>query len=189
MKEILRNLGLAALVILFFILQTVFGEKLTLWGVKPEVLPFAAAAIGVLSGKTAGAWLGFLGGLLCDVISPWGLGPRAAVFFLAGAVAGELSRMTLRRGFLLAFLFGLAAAAVSQLADALTHAAVGYPYGDLLRGAAFGTLYSCILFPVAWLPVWGLAKLFPRPGESADAVPSVRIHELHGRRSRQGGGV
>ena len=67
MKEILRNLGLAALVILFFILQTVFGEKLTLWGVKPEVLPFAAAAIGVLSGKTAGAWLGFLGGLLARI--------------------------------------------------------------------------------------------------------------------------
>ena len=178
---------MAALVILFFILQTVYGDKLALWGVKPEVLPFAAAAIGVACGKTAGAWLGFLGGVLCDLTSPWGLGPRAAVFFLAGAVAGEVSRMTVRRSFPLAFPFGLAAAALSQLADALTHAAFGYPYSDLLRGAGFGTLYSCILFPVAWLPVQGLAHLFPIRGESVDGVQPVRINELH--ESSRGGGI
>ena len=187
MRRVLRDAALAALFAAFFILQMVLGDKLTLWGVKPELLPFAAAAAGVLAGKTTGAWLGFFGGVLCDITSPWGLGPRAAVFFLAGAVAGEITRHLLRRSPLVAFPIGLAAAALTQLADAVVHTALGVPWHDMILSAGYGTLYAVILSPISWILIWCIVKLFRAPEEAPAVLDPMRIDELHEARKGRGG--
>lgn len=178
MRKILKNAAFIAFVLLIFILQTTLGAKLMLWGVKPDLMPFLAAALGVVAGKTAGAWLGFLGGTLCDLASPFGMGPRMAVCFLAGAVSGELVRKVLRRGFPAAFLLGLAAALSANLLDVLIGAARGLPLPYLLRDAAFAVLYSTFASPLAYFPLRALSRAIPTPEDSLSRGRPSRVTSL-----------
>ncbi len=178
MRKMLRNLLFAAVMVLACAGRLALGTKLAVFGAVPELMPALAAAAGVIAGKTAGAWCGFLGGLLCDLATPYGMGVRAPVFFLAGAFAGELTRRSLKAGFPAAFLFTAAAAVLSQAADVLIEAARGLPYAELLRDALLRTLYACALAPAAWLLLRGITKVLRVPEDRGVYRKPSRISGL-----------
>ncbi|HEA47270.1 MAG TPA: rod shape-determining protein MreD [bacterium] len=102
----------APLILLFFlflfllIFQATSLNRLSILGVKPDLLLILVIFFGLYKGPLSGAWCGFLAGILLDTFSPVPLGTNALsktiLGFLAGVVAPLLYFETpLTQGFLL----------------------------------------------------------------------------------------
>ncbi|MBA7663037.1 hypothetical protein ES703_71070 [subsurface metagenome] len=84
---------IAPLILLLFlaILQATLLNRLSILGIKPDLLLILVIFIGLYKGPISGAWYGFLAGILLDLFSPTPLGTNAfsktVLGFLAGAVA------------------------------------------------------------------------------------------------------
>lgn len=79
------------LLLLLTILQATSLNRLSILGIKPDLLLILVIFIGLYKGPISGAWYGFLAGILLDIFSPSPLGTNAlsktVLGFLAGAVA------------------------------------------------------------------------------------------------------
>ena len=84
--DVLRAL---AVVFVAAMLQVVIVSSLVLGGGSPDLLLVAVVALGLLRGSSAGAVLGFLGGLVVDVVTLGTLGVTSLVLTLAGFWAGR----------------------------------------------------------------------------------------------------
>ena len=84
---------IAPLILLLFlvILQTTSLNRLSILGIKPDLLLILVIFFGLYKGPLSGACYGFLAGILLDLFSPAPLGTNAfsktVLGFLAGAVA------------------------------------------------------------------------------------------------------
>ena len=175
MKQALKYLILTGLFLLLYCIQSAFAQKLTVWGVSPDILPYAVAAVAVFCGQTAGAWLGAFAGFLTDMSSPVGLGLAMPVWFLVGAFGGKWTKRYLRRGFSGVFLFGLAASVAERFGMALFGFGSGVPLPLLLLRALKTVLYSALLSPVAYLLFRAVEHFLPAPYSFADHPGAVVI--------------
>lgn len=99
---------IAPFILLLFlvILQATLLNRLNILGIKPDLLLILVIFIGLYKGPIAGAWCGFLAGILLDLFSPAPLGTNAlaktVLGFLVGTVAPFLYfKAPLIQGFLL----------------------------------------------------------------------------------------
>jgi len=176
MKQALKYLIFAVLVILLYCIQSAFGQRLTVFGVSPNVLPYAAATVAVFCGETSGAWFGALAGFLTDMSSSAGLGLAMPVWFFAGAFGGKWTKQYLRRGFSGVFLFGLAASCAERFGMALFSFGTGVPLRFLLLNALKTVLYSALLSPVPYAVFRLTDRILPvgRPFEDYPRTPVIR---------------
>ena len=88
--------GARALAVVFVaaMLQIVIVSTLVVGGGSPDLLLVAVVALGLLRGSSAGAVLGFLGGLVVDVVTLGTLGVTSLVLTLAGFWAGRYGETT-----------------------------------------------------------------------------------------------
>lgn len=75
-------------------LQVVIVSSLVVGGGAPDVLLLVVVSLGLLRGAVAGAVLGFIGGLVVDVVTLDTLGITSLVLTLAGFWAGRYGETT-----------------------------------------------------------------------------------------------
>ena len=88
--------GLRALAAVFVaaLLQVVIVSSLVIGGGAPDLLLVVVVALGLLRGSVPGAVLGFLGGLVVDVVTLGTLGVSSLILTLAGFWAGRYAETT-----------------------------------------------------------------------------------------------
>ena len=82
-----------AVVFVASMLQVVIVSTLVVGGGSPDLLLVVVVALGLLRGSSAGAVLGFVGGLVVDVVTLGTLGVTSLVLTLAGFWAGRYGVM------------------------------------------------------------------------------------------------
>jgi rod shape-determining protein MreD len=85
-----------ALVFVAAMFQTVIVSSLAVGGGAPDLLLVVVVALGLLRGSVAGATLGFLAGLVVDVVTLGTLGISSLVLTLAGFWSGRYAETTAR---------------------------------------------------------------------------------------------
>ena len=76
------------------LLQVVIVSSLVVVGGAPDLLLVVVVALGLLRGSVPGAVLGFVGGLVVDVVTLGTLGVTSLILTLAGFWAGRYSETT-----------------------------------------------------------------------------------------------
>ena len=165
---------LRAFVVVFVVamLQVVIVSSLVVGGGSADLLLVAVVAFGLLRGSSAGAVLGFVGGLLVDVLTLGTLGVTSLVLTLAGFWAGRYGETTGRDR---RFAPVLAVAAITVAA-----AAFGYVLHYLLGEAVVArTILVTTLVPalvanvILALPVHRLVRAVV--GEELRAEPAREV--------------
>lgn len=149
--------ALRALAVVFFaaLLQAVVVSSTFVFGGAPDLLLVVVVALGLLRGSVAGAVLGFVGGLVIDVVTLDTLGVTSLVLTLAGFWAGRYAETT-GRGRALAPL--LSVGVITVLA-AIFGLVLHYMLGEAVSAhqALLTTLLPALLlnlllaYPVYWL--------------------------------------
>ena len=83
-----KFLTVAALIWVFFLLQTSVCPWIAFGSIKPNLLVILVASIGFMEGSKAGMWTGFACGLLADL-----LGFYALLFLYVGYLCGQANRL------------------------------------------------------------------------------------------------
>ena len=101
-----KFLTVAALIWVFFLLQTSVCPWIAFGSIKPNLLVILIASIGFMEGSKAGMWTGFACGLLADLFAANGvslisqngatgdlLGFYALLFLYVGYLCGQANRL------------------------------------------------------------------------------------------------
>jgi len=88
------SLRALATVFVAALLQVVIVSSLVVGGGTPDLLLVVVVALGLLRGSSAGAVLGFVGGVVVDVVTLGTLGVTSLVLTLAGFWAGRYGETT-----------------------------------------------------------------------------------------------
>jgi len=156
------------------LLQIVIVSSLVIGGGAPDLLLVVVVVLGLLRGSIAGAALGFLGGLVVDVVTLGTLGISSLVLTLAGFWSGRYAETTARDrrvapllavgtitvlagvfGFVLHYMLGEAVVARHSLVTAL--------------------LPAVVLNVVLALPVYRLLSALVGEGEGVEAAADVEV--------------
>jgi rod shape-determining protein MreD len=84
----------APLVFVAAVVQVAAISGLRLLGAEPDLLLVAIVAVALMAGSIAGAFAGFAGGLLVDVMTLGTLGTTSILLTLAGYWAGRYGETT-----------------------------------------------------------------------------------------------
>ena len=84
-----------------FILQVGVAPYIAIAGATPNFFMIAAVAVALIAGPNEGATVGFVGGLLYDMVGMTSVGPMALVLAIAGYVAGLLQQNMFAEGWVL----------------------------------------------------------------------------------------
>jgi rod shape-determining protein MreD len=163
-----------AVVFVAAMLQFVVVSSFLIGGGSPDLLLVVVVLLAMLRGSIAGALLGFLGGLVLDVVTLGTLGISSLVLTLAGFWAGRYAETTTRDrrvaplvavgvitvlagvfGFVLHYLLGEAVVARHSLVTAL------------LPAVALNLLLT--------LPVYRLLRAVVGEGEGVEAAADVEV--------------
>lgn len=88
-----RNIQLILLVLITWLLQTLFGAFVPNSYVTPNMLLILSCSMGFLLGTRTGMWTGFLAGIFYDLMFGNIFGLTALVFMYAGVLNGKLYRL------------------------------------------------------------------------------------------------
>ncbi len=92
----------AAIIVLFLLamlLQTTIFSALSIWGAYPDLLTIVVVNLGILNGRYEGAWLGFLGGIIRDLLVGRFIGLNALAMSLVGFLAGAAAQRLYKENF------------------------------------------------------------------------------------------
>lgn len=84
----MRFLTFAGLVVLALVAQVTVANFIQVWGIRPDLIMILIIMNGFLRGIREGAFLGFMAGLLKDVVTGNFLGAGALSGLVAGCAAG-----------------------------------------------------------------------------------------------------
>ena len=147
--------------VLLFAIQSAYAERMMLFGIKPNLMPFLVCAAAVWEGGKKGAWFGFFVGLLCDAFHTTSAGFYPLLYFACGYGAGKLSETHISANFVTASLFGaISSVIVNFLQYVIFHmifdrvAAV-----DMLYIVGVEAAYSLVLSVCAYVPMRFCARM------------------------------
>jgi rod shape-determining protein MreD len=168
---------LRALAVVFVaaLLQVVIVSSFVVGGGTPDLLLVVVVALGLLRGSSAGALLGFLGGLVVDVVTLGTLGVTSLVLTLAGFWAGRYGETTGRNR---RFAPILAVGSITVLAGAFGYV-LHYLLGDdvVARTALVTALLPAFVMNlVLALPVHRLVRAIV--GEELRLEPAAEVEVL-----------
>lgn len=110
----MRYWGLAGIVVLAFLLQSVVSAYLTISGIAPDFLLVVVVTLGLLFGWQVGIGAGVLGGLLVDLTAGRYIGLHVLSLGLVGVVAGLIEERLFKDNILLPPVAGLLASIINQ---------------------------------------------------------------------------
>jgi rod shape-determining protein MreD len=169
----LVGLRLAAVVVVAGLLPPVVVSSFVLGGGAPDLLLVVVVSLGLLRGSIPGAFLGFAGGLVVDVLTLETLGITSLVLTLAGFWAGRYGETTGRRDRRVA---PIVAVGVITVLAGLFAFVLHYMLGDEVdaRHALLTALAPTLLANlVLALPVYALVRAVV--GESAPGEPTSEV--------------
>src|SRR3954463_15608239 len=161
--NVLRALGLTAVLLLAVVLQVAVFSAASFEGVVPNLTLLVVVAAALVRGPGSAAVLGFLGGLAIDLAPPWEhiAGRWALALVVVGYLAGRVRRDSARSS-----LLALATVAVCSVVGTSIFALSGMllddgnvSVGDALKVIPAALLYDLLLAPFV-LPV--AMRLFTR---------------------------
>ena len=88
-----RNIFIAVMVIVCFVLQSTLFQTLSFGGIAPNLLIIITAAFGFMCGKTCGLWVGFFSGLLYDIFFGDVLCFHALIYMYIGYINGNFKQI------------------------------------------------------------------------------------------------
>lgn len=141
----------AAIIMLFLLamlLQTTVFSVLPVWGAYPDLLTILVVNLGMLNGRTEGARLGFLAGLIRDLLVGRYIGLNALATCLVGFLAGAAVQRLYRDNFFVPCFFTMVGTWVGRslvlLGMALFGAAVQWNL-QMLFSIVLSGLYSAVI--------------------------------------------
>jgi rod shape-determining protein MreD len=162
---ILRIIVVTLLLVTAALLQTALFPFLSLAGFRPDLLLLVAVAVGLHDGPMAGARVGFVAGLLGDLLvsqAQVGLGALvlSGIGFTVGSARPYLAPESFTAPLILAFLSGLfGTAAYGVLTLLLGDERVTVPL--LAQAALLVALYNTLLAPIVLGMIERLSDRFP----------------------------
>ena len=169
----LESLRAFAVVFVAALLQVVLVSSLVIAGGAPDLLLVVVVALGLLRGSVPGAVLGFVGGLVVDLVTLGTLGVTSLILTLVGFWAGRYAETTGRDRRLAPV---IAVGTITVLAGAF-----GYVLHYLLdeevvaSHALVNALVPAVALNVALaLPVHALVRKIVGEGQR-DLVPEVEV--------------
>jgi rod shape-determining protein MreD len=162
---ILRIIVVTLLLVTAALLQTALFPFLSLAGFRPDLLLLVAVAVGLHDGPMAGARVGFVAGLLGDLLvsqAQVGLGALvlSGIGFTVGLARPYLAPESFTAPLILAFLSGLfGTAAYGVLTLLLGDERVTVPL--LAQAALLVALYNTLLAPIVLGMIERLSDRFP----------------------------
>ena len=142
---------LSLLLLLAFLVQSVFGSYLSISGIAPNVVLTVVVAYGLLFGWEVGLVSGVVGGLLLDLMAGRFIGIHVLSLGVVGLMVGLVEEHVFKDNILLAALGGLAGSLVSQGLVVLSLWLFGWQisfFGSLrstFLPAAFYDMLLCVL--------------------------------------------
>ncbi|HJR94740.1 MAG TPA: rod shape-determining protein MreD [Gaiellaceae bacterium] len=163
-----------AVVFVAALLQVVIVSSLVIAGGAPDLLLVVVVALGLLRGSVPGAVLGFVGGLVVDLVTLGTLGVTSLILTLAGFWAGRYAETTGRDRRLAPL---IAVGTITVLAGAF-----GYLLHYLLDAEVVaGNVLVTALVPAFFLnlalalPVYALVRRLVGEGQHGEAAHEVEV--------------
>ena len=150
-------LRIAALTVIFVLLQISVVSGVSVFGVSADITPLLVAFVGLSCGSVTGAVTGFAVGHALDLSLVQTLGLTSLLYTLIGYWAGRVREVRDPQAALAPLLVGTAAAAISLFGYAVMEFLLGVdaPVSlDLLRQILIGVALDAILA----LPVWFVVR-------------------------------
>lgn len=164
----------SAVVFVAALLQVVIVSSLVIAGGAPDVLLVVVVALGLLRGAIPGAVLGFVGGVVVDLVTLGTLGVTSLVLTLAGFWAGRYAETT-GHGRRLAPI--IAVGTITVLAGAFGYVLYYLLDEEVVAGHALVTALApaFVLNVVLALPLYALVRAIVGEGEREGAAPEVEV--------------
>jgi rod shape-determining protein MreD len=155
-------------------LQVVIVSWLVIAGGAPDLLLVTVVALGLLRGSIPGAALGFVGGLVVDVVTLGTLGATSLILTLAGFWAGRYAETTGRDRRLAPV---LAVGTITVLAAAFGYVLYYLLDQEVVAQHALVTALApaFVLNVVLALPVHALVRRIVGEGDRAEIAPEVEV--------------
>ncbi|MDY0341337.1 MAG: rod shape-determining protein MreD [Coriobacteriia bacterium] len=139
-----------------FILQVMIAPHMAIIGVTPNLLLLVVITLAFVEGSSAGATVGFIAGILMDLLSSGPIGAWALVMSVTGYLSGSLTRNLFAEGWLAPVTVGVVTALVADFAYLVVVTVIGvgpafWPaLGRLvLPRAVYNAVLVMLLYP--WL--------------------------------------
>lgn len=124
------------------VLQVMIAPHVAIFGVTPNLLLLVVITLAFVEGSSAGATVGFIAGLLMDLLSTGPIGAWALVMTVVGYLSGSLRRNLFAEGWLAPVTVGVITALVADFAYLLVVTVIGV-------GPAFWTALGRLVLPRA----------------------------------------
>ncbi len=164
----------SAIVFVAALLQVVIVSSLVVAGGAPDLLLVVVAALALLRGSIPGAALGFVGGVVVDLVTLGTLGVTSLILTLAGFWAGRYGETTGRDR---RFAPVIAVGTITVLAGAFGYVLHYLLDADVVAGHALLTALApaFVLNVLLALPVHAAVRAIVGEGTRDEAAPEVEV--------------
>ena len=164
----------ALVVFVAAMLQVVIVSSLVIAGGAPDLLLVVVVVLGLLRGSIPGAVLGFVGGLVVDVVTLGTLGVSSLILTLAGFWAGRYAETTGRDR---RFASVLAVGTITVLAGAFGYVLYYLLDQEVVARHALVTALApaFVLNVVLAIPVYALVRRIVGEGDRVELAPEVEV--------------
>jgi rod shape-determining protein MreD len=162
-----RFLVLAVVLVVAVLVQSTVLARLTLAGVRPDLLVLAVVSVAVATDPTTGAVFGFVAGLVADLLFDLPVGVSALVYTAVGFAVGTL-RVYVTGHRPLAHLVLVAAASLASVwcCGLLLRVLDLSSWAAVARAGPLVAVYNLLLTPFVYPVVWALTERVPaRPAQ------------------------
>jgi rod shape-determining protein MreD len=162
-----RLLALTLVLVVAVLVQSTVLARLTLAGVRPDLLVLAVVSVAVATDPTTGAVFGFVAGLVADLLFDLPVGVSALVYTAVGFAVGMVRvYVTSHRPLVHLVLAGAASLASVWCCGLLLRVFDLSSWAAVLRAGPLVAVYNLLLTPFVYPVVWALTERLPaRPAQ------------------------
>jgi rod shape-determining protein MreD len=162
-----RLLALAVVLVVAVLLQSTVLARLTLAGVRPDLLVLAVVSVAVATDPVTGAVFGFVAGLVADLLFDLPVGVSALVYTAVGFAVGTVRvYLTSHRPLVHLVLVGAASLASVWCCGLLLRVFDLSSWAAVARAGPLVAVYNLLLTPFVYPVVWALTERVPaRPAQ------------------------
>jgi rod shape-determining protein MreD len=162
-----RLLALAVVLVVAVLVQSTVLARLTLAGVRPDLLVLAVVSVAVATDPTTGAVFGFVAGLVADLLFDLPVGVSALVYTAVGFAVGTVRvYVTSHHPLVHLVLAGAASLASVWCCGLLLRVFDLSSWAAVARAGPLVAVYNLLLTPFVYPVVWALTERLPaRPAQ------------------------
>jgi rod shape-determining protein MreD len=162
-----RLLALTVVLVVAVLVQSTVLARLTLAGVRPDLLVLAVVSVAVATDPTTGAVFGFVAGLVADLLFDLPVGVSALVYTAVGFAVGTVRvYVTSHRPLVHLVLAAAASLASVWCCGLLLRVFDLSSWAAVARAGPLVAVYNLLLTPFVYPVVWALTERVPaRPAQ------------------------